>query len=148
MTTLELNVNIGSAYYPKNYGSAVQMDYDFMMTGKTRRHDSVPFDTDSDIPELEASIKSSAFTLVSAKYIKGDTMAEQWADFYSRVHSKKFVYISLKRVAYEMDIDEFKSFVFEWCGMEKESAKNGGGWKVRCKKESDKMLRWLNERVA
>ena len=47
-----------------------------------------------------------------------------------------------------MNIDEFESFVYMFGYMAKESDKNGGGWKIRCKHESKKMVRWLSERVA
>ena len=142
------NSEIGSAMYPNNYGSAAQVNYDFQKTGKARKHDNVPFDKGSDIPEIKASLKSSAFTLVAASLINGETMTEQWIDYRKRVHSELFVYITKTGVAFEMNIIEFEEFVFTWCGMERESAKNGGGLKIRCKKESKKMIRWLEERAA
>ena len=147
MTSCIVTDSIGSTMYPHNWGCAAQVNYDNLKTGKVRRHDHVPFDKDSDIPEIGASVKSSAFTLASANVLNGDTFAAQWADYKSRVHSHLFVYISKAGVAYEMNIDEFELFVFTFCSFERESEKNGGGLKIRCRKESGKMLKWLEERI-
>lgn len=147
MTEIKITTNIGSTFY-SNAGSAMQMNYDAQMTGKVRRHDNVPFDRGSDIPELLASVKSSHFTLASGTALRGETMTDQWSDYAGRVHSKKFVYVTLTGLAYEMNLEEFKKFVFTWCRMERDSAKNGGAVKIRCKRESKKMTKWLQEQVA
>ena len=54
-----------------NQGQARQQDVDYMLTGKIRKPDNVPFDMDSDIPEFGVSVKSSRFTLVSAARVHG-----------------------------------------------------------------------------
>ena len=42
-----------------------------------------------------------------------------------------------------MNAVEFREFLEVFCHMERESEKNGGGWKVRCRAESKKMLKWF-----
>ena len=49
---------------------------------------------------------------------------------------------------YEMNLPEFKQFVYAFCHTERESEKNGGAMKIRCRKESKKMLAWLAEKVS
>lgn len=147
MTTAILT-DIGSAMYPHNAGSAKEANYCYHITGEIRRHDKVPFDMGSDIPENKASVKSARFTLVSARLLKGTTFDEQWNEYKERVHSEKFVYVTKDNVAYEMDINEFEKFVYAFCNMERESDKNGGGMKIRCKSESKELIKWLSTKVA
>jgi hypothetical protein len=134
--------------YPHNAGSAKEANYCYHITGEVRHHDHIAFDKGSDIPENMASVKSARFTLVSGKLVKGDTMEEQWADYKARVHSKLFVYVTKDNVAYEMNMNEFEKFVFTFCKMERESSKNGGGLKIRCKSESKELIEWLATKVA
>ena len=127
-----------------NQGQARQQDIDYMLTGKIRKPDHVPFDVDSDIPEYGISVKSSRFTLVSAARVYGETFDEIWNEYARRVHSKWFCYATATGEAYFMNLEEFESFVRAFCTVERESSKNGGGLKIRCKKESKAMLTWLS----
>lgn len=147
MTSCVVADNFGSAMYPKNWGCAAQVNYDNYKTGKIRKHDHVPFDKDSDIPEIKASVKSSNFTLASANVLAGETFDEQWSDYKKRVHSSLFVYVTKTGLAYEMTLKEFEEFVLLFCGFERESQKNGGGMKIRCRKETKKMLKWFEARA-
>ena len=47
-----------------------------------------------------------------------------------------------------MNINEFEQFVYMFGRTERESEKNGGAMKIRCRKESRKMVEWLNAHVA
>lgn len=131
-----------------NQGQARQQDVDYMLTGKIRKPDHVPFDVDSDIPEFGISVKSSRFTLVSAARVHGETFDEIWNEYARRVHSKWFCYATATGEAYFMNLEEFESFVRAFCTVERESSKNGGGLKIRCKKESKAMLTWLAAAMA
>lgn len=114
-------------------------------------HDSGSYDTGSDIETGYAniSVKASAFTLMSGSLCEGlETFNEIWALYKSKVHSDTFAYITKEYEVYEMNLNEFEKFVFAFCKTERESEKNGGQMKIRCRKESEKMLRWLNERAA
>ena len=73
---------------------------------------------------------------------------EIWSLYAERVHSNMFAYVTLTGTVYMMNIDEFKSFVYAFCRTERESEKNGGAMKIRCRKESAKMLRWLTDKVS
>lgn len=114
-------------------------------------HDSGAYDKDSDVNvgTLHISVKASAFTLMSGSLCEGrDTFDGIWELYATRVHSNRFIYMTADFTAYMMTLDEFKMFVYMFCHTERESAKNGGAVKIRCAKESAKMLRWLEERAA
>ena len=145
MKTLTVT-NIERTY--SNFGHHAEQALAYTLTGEIRKHDSVPFFADSDIPEYHMSVKAGGFTLASGNLNRGDTFEEKWADFRSRVASTAFAFVTTGMVAYIMNIDEFETFVFTFCKLEKESEKNGGLMKIRCKKESEKMLQWLQAQVA
>lgn len=131
-----------------NFGNHAEQALAYTLTGEIRKHDHVPFYMDSDIPEYGMSVKASGFTLASAKVNHGDTFDEKLADFVKRVHSVKFAYVTADMVAYVMNLTEFVEFIKTFCYMDKESSRNGGGYKIKCKHESKKMVRWLEERAA
>lgn len=114
-------------------------------------HDSGAYDRDSDVNagNKHISVKASAFTLMSGSLCEGrDTFDGIWNLFASRVHSNTFAYITVDYTVYEMNLDEFKKFVYTFCRLERESEKNGGAMKIRCRKESGKMLKWLADMAA
>lgn len=132
----------------KNWGNHCEQALAYTVTGEIRKHDHIPFDKDSDIPEMNMSVKSSGFSLASAKVNHGDTFDEKLQDFAERVHSDKFAYVTQDFVAYIMDLTEFLLFVKTFCYWNRESTRNGGGYKIKCKAESKKMRAWLADRVA
>lgn len=110
------------------------------------KHDSKAYDRDSDfnIGDRHISVKSARFTLMSGCLCEGlDTFDGIWSLYAERVHSNLFVYVTRDFMVYEMNLDEFKQFVYMFCGLERESEKNGGGIKIRARSESKKMLDWL-----
>ena len=110
-------------------------------------HDHTPYDKGSDCGN--ASVKSSGFTLMAGSLCEGrDTFDGIWNLYESRVHSTEFVYVTNDFTAYIMTLVEFKLFVYTFCKLERESEKNGGALKIRCRKESGKMLRWLADMAA
>lgn len=119
----------------------------YTYTHEIRLHDNVPYNKGSDIPEYNISIKSSAFTLASARLIKGNTVSEQLAYYMEHTASKKVVYVTKNYDGYVMNMQEFADFVTEFGYITRESAKNGGGLKVRARKENKTMLEWLAVRV-
>jgi hypothetical protein len=58
------------------------------------------------------------------------------------------VYGTKNGKAYMMNMDEFKEFVYSFCSLGRESKKNGGACKIKCRSESKKMLQWLEEHAA
>lgn len=130
-----------------NKGQAAQQNLDNKLTGQIRKPDSCPYYMDSDIPELDMSVKSSRFTLASARCMTADTFEGQLDEYANRVHSNKFAYVGQNDIAYIMTLDEFLDFVRTFCTWARESKKNGGGYKIRCRAESKKMLAWLEARI-
>lgn len=113
-------------------------------------HDSVSYDKGSDIKlsDKAISVKASGFTLMSGSLCEGLSDFDAiWNLYASRVHSDTFAYVTEDGTTYEMNLNEFKEMVYTFCKTEKESAKNGGAIKIRCKKESAKMRAWLEARA-
>lgn len=127
-----------------NWGQHCEQALAYTLTGEIRKHDRVPFDVDSDIPEYNMSVKASGFTLASATINHGETFEEKYNDFFARVHSENFAYVDMKFTAYVMNTETFKEFVKRFCYLDRESKKNGGLTKIKCYKESKKMIEWLN----
>ena len=115
------------------------------------KHDSVSYDKGSDIEAgaLNVSVKSSGATLMSGNLCEGrEDFDGIWELYESRTHSNRFLYVTVDMVGYEMSLSEFKAFIYAFGRTERESSKNGGAMKIRLRKESSKMLRWLEERAA
>ena len=145
MTTITVT-EIARTY--ANWGNHCEQALAYTLTGEIRAHDHVPFYMDSDIPEYRMSVKSSGFTLASGRVNMGETFEEKLNDFFARVHSEKFAYVTVDMVAYVMDKGEFEQFLRTFGTMSRDSKKNGGLLKIQCKKESQKMIKWFSERVA
>ena len=114
-------------------------------------HDALPYDKGSDLDAAgkHISIKASAFTLMSGNLCEGiEDFDGIWSLYESRVHSDTFAYITEDFKVYEMTLSEFKRFVYAFGRTERESEKNGGAMKIRLRKESGKMLRWLADEAA
>lgn len=114
-------------------------------------HDSKHFDQDSDlnVGNKHMSVKVARFSLMAGSLTKDcATFDEIWMFYESRVHSNCFVYITKDLTVYEMNLKEFKAFVYLFCGLERESKRNGGYLKIKARSESKKMLRWLAAQVA
>lgn len=130
----------------KNNGDSKEWTFcDYMDCPRTT-HDSKPYDRFSDCEkcDMRYSIKSSAFTLMSSSLCNGYKDFDSiWNLYAEKVHSNRFVYISNDYMAYTMTLSEFKSFVYTFCYMDRDSGKNGGACKIRCLKETKKMIKWL-----
>lgn len=127
------------------FGQAAEQSLTFDLTGEMRPHRDGRFWAGSDIPEFNMSVKSDHFTL--AAKLNGDNMAEMIDDFFNRTSSTVFAYVTREMFVYMMNAVEFRAFIETFGVLERESEKNGGGLKVRCKHESKKMLAWLANRV-
>lgn len=114
------------------------------------KHDSKSCATDSDVVagNKRISVKSARFSLLSASLCAGMTEFDEiWNHFVEIDNANTYAYVTEEFKVYEMNLDEFKAFVYRFCGLDRESSKNGGGVKIRCKHESKIMLQWLEERV-
>lgn len=115
-------------------------------------HDSLPYDKGSDLDTTDGkhiSIKASGFTLMAGSLCEGrETFDGIWNLYESRVHSDTFAYVTADYTVYEMNIMEFKQFVYTFATTARESEKNGGAMKIRLRKETIKMLKWLANKAA
>ncbi len=113
-------------------------------------HDYAPYDKDSDVNvgNRHISIKASKFTLMSGTLCEGKSeFNDIWELYSAKAHSNEWCYMTEAYTAYFMGKEEFKQFVYEFCHVEKDSEKNGGHYKIRCAKETQKMLQWLEARA-
>lgn len=97
------------------------------------------YDVASDIPELNASVKSSRFTLVNKKL--GDTFEESIDNYFATVHSSLWIYVVVvDNVAtlYFMDKIEFTRFLYTFTALNERQV-------VRSKATSGKMIAWFEK---
>jgi len=136
-------------YANENKGEWKERLVALQIAGETEHaKDSVPFDIDSDIKSLKMSVKSERFTLVSARLNYGETLEEKINDYTARTASTQVAYVTNDLTAYIMTLTEFANFLRVFGNLERESDKNGGGMKVRCKCESKQMREWFKSCVA
>jgi len=143
-------VAIENVSIKKNNGDRAEENFDFFMNGKISGKDSKAYNVDSDVNcnGIGYSVKSNHFSLVSAGLLKGETMAEMLDYYFATVHSTMAVYVTKDNIAYVMNMNEFRQMLEMFAGLERESSKNGGGVKIRCKAESKKMREWLAEKAS
>ena len=134
---------IGNAY--KNNGEFAESVAKFHRGLEYLVNPATSYDTGSDIEELNASVKSSGASLAR---VYGNTMEQILDTYFANVHSTLWIYISViddEVTEYHMNATEFREFLEEWGTLAKESGTRLT--KVRLKKESAKMVRWLEARV-
>lgn len=113
-------------------------------------HDHSSYDKDSDVNvgNRHISVKSSKFSLMSGSLCEGKTEFDAiWELYSTKAHSNEWCYMTESYIAYFMNKEEFKQFVYEFCSITKESQKNGGYTKIQCRKETKKMIEWLEARA-
>lgn len=133
-----------------NAGIAREHDLCAYMGIERQHHDSTDYRKNSDICAfgMRISVKASAFTLMSGNMCEGrEDFDGIWTLYKSTTHSDTFAYVTADYQVYMMNISEFEEFVYMFCYTERESAKNGGTVKIRCRKETRKMVEWLAARV-
>ena len=145
MTTITL-ATIERTY--TNNGQHAEQVLAYTLTHEIRKHDRVPFNKGSDIPEFKMSVKSSKASLMSGNYCTKETKEEIIAEFLDRTASECFAYVLEDfTMAYVMDKIEFAEFCTKFSGMSRESSKNGGKAKVQFYKENNRTREWLASRV-
>lgn len=125
-----------------NAGQFKQIARVAALFGRVEKPDNVPYNVDSDIPELHESVKSSKATLVNM--VLGEDLPTS-LDFYfthtaSTCHSWVMV-VDEELVTYIMDNTEFREFteLFGWYDKDRKV--------VRYKAESTKMVKWFEGRL-
>jgi len=130
----------------RNAGIAREHDLCASFGIERTAHDSTDYRTSSDIciGERHISVKASGFTLMSGNMCEGEETFEGIWNVYKRnTHSNEWAYVTEDYTVYMMNLVEFEQFVKTFCKVERESAKNGGKMKIRCRKESSKMRAWF-----
>lgn len=113
-------------------------------------HDAKAYNKASDVDtgDKHISVKSAKFTLMAGSLCEGLTEFDDiWNLYETNTHSNCAVYVTEDFKGYEMNMAEFKEFVYKFCRVERESAKNGGACKIRCRSESKALIAWLNAKV-
>lgn len=134
---------IGDAY--KNNGEWFESVAKFHRGLDYMVNPNTSYDTGSDIEELSASVKSSGASLAS---VYGNSFTQILDTYFANVHSTLFIYmvaVDDEITEYHMNAKEFREFTTEWAGLARESGSHL--LKIRFKKTSNKMLKWLDERA-
>lgn len=100
------------------------------------------YDMGDDVPEENASVKSSGATVVNI--VLGYDYQSVKACYFATVHSTKWYWVSHtaeELTAYEMNAEEFAEFMDGWAKFDPDRKV------IRFKSESQKMLRWLEDRM-
>lgn len=129
-------------FFETNEGINKEQCLDFHYNGKHDKHDNLPWNEGSDLPEQRMSVKSAKFSLCSYGQLNGDGFEAKLDDFFARVASIRFAYITKEYVVYEMNATEFRMFLERFSYLS-EVKKSGG--KIKGKGESKIMLEWLAE---
>lgn len=125
-----------------NAGQFKQIARVAALFGRVERPDHVPYDVDSDIPELHESVKSSKATLVNMHL--GDDLQSTLDFYFAHTASEVHSWVSMVDediVTYIMNNEEFREFAerFAWYDNDRKV--------VRFKAESGKMIKWFEERI-
>lgn len=131
-----------------NFGQHAEQTLAFTLTGEIRKHDHIAYTAGSDIPEYAMSVKSAKFSLMNGNLCESQDFDGIVEEFFCKTASKCFAYVTQEMKCFVMDADEFRYFVCQFCGLSRESTKNGGRLKVQMRSESKKVLSWLEMAVA
>lgn len=104
------------------------------------------YDEGSDIEELNASVKSSNASLAS---VYGNSKEQIINKYFENVHSTLWIFVTNvgeEIIEYHMNAEEFRTFLENWATTAVESKTHFT--KVRLKKVSGIMIKWLEEQVA
>lgn len=142
MTVIQ-SLNIARTY--SNNGQHSQQVVDFTLTGNIRKADNHKWNEESDIPELNMSVKSARFTLAYA--LEGETKEEKINYYFNNVKSTSWAYITNEGIIYIMNRIEFYEFLMFCTGLQVTSSKNGKHYTVKQNHETEKIRQWLKARI-
>ena len=138
---------ITNYHFHEKEGVNKEQCLDFYYNGRHGKHDNLKWYEGSDLPEQHISVKSARFSLCAGGQLIGSDLLEMLDDYFARVASQTFAYVTKAYEVYEMNATEFRAFLVEFGYFERESSKNGGKLKIKAKSESKAMLAWFSERV-
>lgn len=135
----------------KNMGDAREWGVCAYYGIERTKHDALPYDKGSDVEfgSKHISVKSEKFSLMSGRLCEGRETFDEICELYmTKVHSNTWAYVCKDGTTYEMNKEEFKTFLYLFCKTERESEKNGGQVKIRMRTETKETLNWLASQVA
>ena len=127
----------------KNHGEFLESAAKFHRGLEHLVNPATSYDTGSDIESMSASVKSSNASLAC---LYGNSFEQIVNEYFKNVHSTLWIFmidIDEQIIEYHMNAAEFKKFLEAWAGTAVESGSHLT--KVRIKKVSGKMVRWLEE---
>lgn len=125
-----------------NGGELVEVIIKSVLGLKAEKDGNTSFDAGDDIPEYNASVKSSKATLTSLKL--GNDYETVKQEYFRRVHSSVWfwgVIVDDEIVVYEMNKEQFAEFMDKWSNYDEHRKV------IRFKTSSVKMLNWMEERI-
>lgn len=131
----------GGAHWSNN-GDAVEVFQKSALGFAPTKDANTRYDLASDIEELNASVKSSRFTLTNMKL--ADTFEESLDRYFETVHSTLWLYgvvMENELTTYYMDATEFRTYLETWAGLNERGV-------IRAKATSTKMIQWLESRLG
>lgn len=117
----------------KNNGQHAEQVARYTLTGEIVKADNKPFTAGGDVGDIQ--IKGNRATVCKGNDIDKH-LAADGANRYGYV-TEDF------RTMVLMDKDEYRTFVETFASEDRESHKNGGGLKLRLRRENDTMRGWL-----
>lgn len=124
-----------------NNGQHSQQVVDYTLTGNIRKADNHKWNEESDIPELNMSVKSARFTLAYA--LEGETREDKINYYFENVKSTSWAYMDTEGNIYIMNRNEFYAFLMFCTTMQLSSSKNGKHYVVKQNHETQKIRDWL-----
>lgn len=135
----------------RNKGIAAEWTYCRFLGIERNKHDAGGYDrgSDAEIGDRKISIKAGKFTLMSGSLCRGCDSFESILNRYeSQTHSNEWVYITEEWMAFRMNKEEFHKFICRYGYLDRDSKKNGGGIKIRARKETIERRAWLEAQVT
>ena len=119
-----------------NNGQDIEQSVRFELTGEIAKADNLAHHLGGDC--LNFQIKSARASICKGTDLKA---------YLDMDAATAYIYGTQNGTAYIMSREEYEEFCGEFATPTTESAKNGGGAKLRLKSESKAMLEWLGARV-
>ena len=108
---------------------------------EAKKDANTAYDVASDIEEINASVKSSRFTLVNKKL--ADTFDETVNRYFETVHSTQWIYtIVMENTAtmYFMTAEDFREYLYKFTALNERNV-------IRSKATSAKMIAWFESKL-
>lgn len=150
--TITLNYTYDTAHKGTNYtldgqhwmngGEFAEVITKSVLGYEAKKDANTSYDVASDIEELNASVKSSRFTLVNK--VLAETFEETINRYFETVHSTQWIYTVVMEdtcTLYTMTATEFKEFLYKFCFFNERK-------QVRAKATSGKMIAWFESKAT